>query len=187
MLRAFAVLAAFLFMYGAAAAQSPPSTSGMGTTSPLGVPGTSGASGTGIPLGATEIDPGGLSPMPGSNCSPAAGSSGTFDGGGLTTGSGTGCAPGSSQASSAGAASPQSGNTSPTLIGGGIPLGATETGTSGLSPLIATPAPTVSTPGVGTPLSSTTGSMSAPATSPSSMLIGPCGGAAGVDITSTGC
>src|SRR5690242_9416336 len=116
MLRAFAVVAAFLFISGAAEAQSSMSTSGMGTTSPLGVPGASGGSySTGIPLGATEIDPGGLSPMAGTNCGglstgSATASSGTFDGGGLTMGSSssstTGCSTGSSQVSS-GTASPQ--------------------------------------------------------------------------------
>src|ERR1700739_4850662 len=66
------IVAAILFGCGAAQAQSVMTSPGMGATSPLGVPGSSAPSGsnspTGIPLGATEIDPGGLSPAPLSNC-----------------------------------------------------------------------------------------------------------------------
>jgi hypothetical protein len=67
------VVATILFGCGAANAQSPMTSGGIGATSPLGVPGSSASSRsnspTGIPLGATEIDPGGLSPAPLSNCS----------------------------------------------------------------------------------------------------------------------
>src|ERR1700758_3022657 len=67
------IMAAILFGCGTAQAQSVMISPGMGATSPLGVPGSSAPSGsnspTGIPLGATEIDPGGLSPAPLSNCS----------------------------------------------------------------------------------------------------------------------
>ena len=60
------VAAAVLFGCGAAHAQSAMTTSGLGATSPLGMLGSNASTGsnggTGIPLGATEIDPGGLSP-----------------------------------------------------------------------------------------------------------------------------
>ncbi|MGY3368787.1 hypothetical protein ACVWZL_005912 [Bradyrhizobium sp. GM2.4] len=54
---------ALLFTCGASNAQTAVSSSGMGATSPLGMPGGSGTSNSSItttPLGATEIDPGGL-------------------------------------------------------------------------------------------------------------------------------
>ncbi len=66
-----------------------PVLSAMGATSPLGVFGSGGSSGTGIPFAATEINPGGLSPAPNPNCSmrpsnsPAMSASGTT---GVTTG-----------------------------------------------------------------------------------------------------
>jgi hypothetical protein len=59
---------------------------GMGATSPLGIPGSMGASApsdTGVPMGATEVDPGGLSPIPSANCL-STGASSTFDSGGLS-------------------------------------------------------------------------------------------------------
>jgi hypothetical protein len=66
----------------AASAQTSTTPSAMGTTSPLGTLDTSGTSGTGLPLGATEIDPGGLGTLANSTCN-ASGSTGSiFDGGG---------------------------------------------------------------------------------------------------------
>src|SRR5215468_1248568 len=79
------------------------SPSALGATSPLGIPGATSPSTTGIPLGATEIDPGGLGVVPGATSSnfgcistgtlPGSGStttstatgSSTFDGGGMTS------------------------------------------------------------------------------------------------------
>jgi hypothetical protein len=121
---------------------------------------------TGIPLGATEIDPGGLSPAPLSNCNTSGSTAGissgmtgssasgmgstlsmgsTFDGGGF--GSTTTSICGSSGASvntatSTGTASPLSSagtNSNFTLNGGTIPLGSTEINNAGVSPLIPAP------------------------------------------------
>jgi hypothetical protein len=163
------IAAAVLFGSGAAHAQSAMIGAGMGTTSPLatsplGMLGSSASgrsnSATGIPLGATEIDPGGLSPAPISICNtsgPAAysgmtGSSGSgmpvgsaFDGGGFGSTTTSACASTSASASSAassGLASPLSSmGTNPnfTLNGGTIPLGSTEIDSAGVSPLIITP------------------------------------------------
>ena len=73
------IVAAILVGCGAARAQSAMTSAGIGATSPLGVLGSSASSGsnsaTGIPLGATEIDPGGLSPAPVSNCNTSVSSS----------------------------------------------------------------------------------------------------------------
>jgi hypothetical protein len=165
-------VAAILFGCGAAQAQSVMISPGMGATSPLGVPGSSAPSGsnspTGIPLGATEIDPGGLSPAPLSNCNasgfaansgmssgmtgssasglgstPTMGS--TFDGGGFGSTTTSACAsPGASvnTATSTGTTSPLSTmgtNSNFTLNGGAIPLGSTEINSGGVSPLIIVP------------------------------------------------
>src|SRR5437763_6460744 len=123
-------------------AQSATTTSGLGATSPLGMLGSSGAtgSGTGIPLGATEIDPGGLSPVS-SSCNSGmtsmSGTSSIFDGGGSnSTGSAssTSSCTSSNNVTSAGTASPLSmpGTSSGlTLNGRTIPLGATEIGSAG--------------------------------------------------------
>jgi hypothetical protein len=112
----------------------------------LGSP-TSGAP-TGIPLGATEIDPGGLSPLP---CSSLAGSSQsgaaagtTFDGGGMFS-SGCNAAP-AATVSSTGNVSPlfTPGATSGSLLSGGsIPFGATEIDNGGVSPMITVPSPSL--------------------------------------------
>lgn len=170
------VVAAIMFDGGAAQAQSmmtsPGMTSpGIAATSPLGVPGSSVPSGsnspTGIPLGATEIDPGGLSPAPLSNCiasgsaaysgmssgltgSPASGlgststMGSTFDGGGFGSTNLVCASPGGSinTATSTGTASPLSTmgtNSNFTLNGGAIPLGSTEIDSGGVSPLITVP------------------------------------------------
>jgi len=68
MRRLVAIAAVILMGCGAGHAQTSMSTPAMGATSPLGTLGPSGSSGTGIPLGATEIDPGGVSPTVTVNC-----------------------------------------------------------------------------------------------------------------------
>src|SRR5436305_12654764 len=86
------VAAAVLFGCGAAHAQSAMTTSGLGATSPLGMLGSNASTGsnggTGIPLGATEIDPGGLSPAPMLNCN-TSGSSNSAMSSGMTGSSGS--------------------------------------------------------------------------------------------------
>jgi hypothetical protein len=125
-------LAAILTLSGAAHAQSLGTPSAMNATSPLGVPGATSTTvstptASGIPLGATEINPGGLSPMPFAACPTP--SSGTFDGGGLTSCTATVVQP----SMSGGAPLPAAGS-APTLSGANIPLSATETTNLGLSP-----------------------------------------------------
>ena len=169
------IMAAVLFGSGAAYAQSAMSGAGMGTaspltTSPLGILGSSASGGsnstTGIPLGATEIDPGGLSPAPIANCNTSgsaaysgmssgmSGLSGSgmvstpvgsaFDGGGFGPAMTSACASTSASAgaTSSGVASPPSSmgtNSNFTSNGGTIPLGSTEIDSAGISPLITTP------------------------------------------------
>jgi hypothetical protein len=168
------IAAAVLFGIGTAHAQSAMIGVGMGTTSPLatsplGILGASasGNSTTGIPLGATEIDVGGLSPAPISNCNTSGStaysgmSSGVtglnesgmapttvgsaFDGGGFGSTTTSACASTGASASSAtsgGLASPLSSmgtNSNFTLNGGTIPLGSTEIYSAGVSPLITAP------------------------------------------------
>src|SRR5947208_11244996 len=110
MRRLLAIAAVILMSCGAGHAQTSMSTPAMGATSPLGTLGSSGSSGTGIPLGATEIDPGGVSSTATVNCNASGygsglsgmnasgttganasgttgmtiGATSTFDGGGLT-------------------------------------------------------------------------------------------------------
>jgi hypothetical protein len=100
-----------------------------------------------IPLGSTEINPGGLSPMPLATC--LATSGGTFDGGGLM-----GCATSAGQLSPNGVTGSSMGSLptatpDPSLSGGNLPLGAIETGNAGLSPLLPAPStmPGLSAPG----------------------------------------
>jgi hypothetical protein len=133
---------------------------GIGQTSPLGVMGSSPSVGPiGIPLGATEFQPGGISPLPsgtslGANCSTTdsaasgmSGSTSTFDGGGATGIGMSGSAPssatcsmglgsGSSSPSQTEASATSSGVSGPGQLGGrsGIPMGATQLGSVGLSP-----------------------------------------------------
>jgi len=65
MRRLFVAAAAVLFSCEIGLAQSLMTTPAMRGTSPLGMLGsTSSGTATGIPLGATEIDPGGLGPTP---------------------------------------------------------------------------------------------------------------------------
>src|SRR4029077_6319373 len=86
------IAAAVLLGCSAAHAQSPMTTPGMPATSPLGMVGSSISSGsnniTGIPLGATEVDPGGLSPAAGAICN-ASGSSSSGMSSGMTSASGS--------------------------------------------------------------------------------------------------
>ncbi|AMN42650.1 hypothetical protein [Rhodoplanes sp. Z2-YC6860] len=133
----------------AAQAQSASTTPGIGATSPLGMLGSSSSVGTGVPLGATEIDPGGLSPL--GACVPsdpsmlgASATGSTFDGGGLASATSS-CASGTPNITSTGIASPLSG-APPNLAGGTIPLGSTELDGGGLSPMITVPAPVVPAP-----------------------------------------
>jgi hypothetical protein len=133
-------LAAIIWFAGvtAAGAQAGPNP-GMGATSPLGtiLSEPSPASGSsGIPLGATEVDTPGISPlqMPCPNTS----SNSAFDGGGSTASS----VCGSATTSSSAGISTASGSATSTLgsaVGSGIPMGATDLGTPGESQSIVVP------------------------------------------------
>jgi hypothetical protein len=155
-------------------------TPSVAATSPLGTPGSqqSAASvgATGIPLGSTELASPGISPMltdpmgtmiSGTAClageSASSGISGgisgasTYDGGGLAIGGGTepGTAlPGSAAPCAAAGSASAMASAPSTSTGGdsrtGIPLGSVEIGNAGVSPLIAVPAPTVSSSPIGT-------------------------------------
>jgi hypothetical protein len=158
-------------------AQSVITPSGLGATSPLGIPGSisstgsggsigtilpsTGSTGTGIPLGATEIDPGGLGQLPGCGTTGSTGMTGsglpgTFDGGGMS-GSGmsaSGCITGSTIAGSGGLTSGGSvtslgGSTGSTLGGSAIPLGSTEINPGGLSAPLTVSPPVMTSPCVG--------------------------------------
>jgi hypothetical protein len=155
-------IAAMLFLGGAPGmSQVGPTGStaspGMGMTSPLGGAGSVGPAG--IPLGASELYPGGLSPGPlGSmggtalcgtsgisvtGSTSAGGSSSTFDGGGLAGASGS-CSS-SGTVSGTQNSSLSSATTAGSTLGiGTIPLGATELGGTGISPI--EPAPTLNFP-----------------------------------------
>ncbi len=160
MRRLFIAAIAIVLSGGLVLAQSPVGTPGMGATSPLGALGSPAAgSPTGIPLGATELDPGGLSPAIGSavnsaGCvasgSSASSTSSTFDGGGSTTpeNASTCTATTSGAIAAGGTASPLSSpgvNGTSALNGGVIPLGATEIGSAGVSPMLGVPAPNSAT------------------------------------------
>ena len=120
-----------------------PSSPAMGLTSPLGIPGTTSPVGpVGIPLGATSLSPSGLSPAPfdptASNnpCSSAIPS-------GLSSGvvsSSASCGITPETGSASGTLSMGGGAASP-VGSSGIPLGATELGNAGVSPMITSPAP----------------------------------------------
>ena len=144
-LSAIAALA-LLLSCGAAAAQTLPTPGAppLGLASPLGIPGASGAArNVGIGLGATEINSAGVSPA----VSPYCGSTGPspalsgFDGGGMSGAAATSCAASSVPSSGGTAALPSAPGTP--LAGGSIPLGATELGNAGISPLIGVAAPGV--------------------------------------------
>jgi hypothetical protein len=180
-----AAVVVLLLSCGAAAAQTM-STTPIPPASPLGIPGTIGAIGStpstgstgmarssaGIGLGATGIDPGGLSPAVSPNCNLGSSSSGmastgmsasgagaAFDGGGM---SGTGsagitsgsCATGSVGSTAVGTALSPS---SPGSAAGSIPLGATELNNAGVSPMIGVPAPSIGLPAPGTTMGGATG------------------------------
>jgi hypothetical protein len=130
---------------------------GIGATSPLGSMNFNAPSGpVGIPLGSTEVDTGGTSPLPGvTQCATDAmssvgssGSGGPFDGGGTSSSSGigtscgtsaTGTSPGMANTPAFGLGVPGAGTTST------IPLGATELANPGVSPMIAVPMPGLAT------------------------------------------
>jgi hypothetical protein len=173
---AYVMMIMILLSSSAAQAQSASTTPTIAATSPLGLLGSSSSIGTGVPLGATEIDPGGLSPLgacvpsdlstQGASATNSSSAGSTFDGGGLAnTGSITSsCTSGTPNVTPTGIASPLSGATS-NLAGGAIPLGATGLDSGGLSPMIAVPAPALPAPGG---VTSCTGSLmngSDPATS----------------------
>ena len=132
-------------------------TPGMGATSPLGSPLSNAPSMPGgIPLGATELNSGGLSPTnsstPCSSTATTVGSSSNFDGGGTmsTARIAADCTSGAS--GSPGAATSTTGSTitglTPGSARGAVPLGSTELGNPGESPaapiLSNTPCPGIS-------------------------------------------
>ncbi|MEJ0094007.1 MAG: hypothetical protein WDN46_11395 [Methylocella sp.] len=115
---------------------------GMGPTSPLGSINSNAPSGpTGIPLGASELNTVGESPLAGATpcnsgaatAGESAGLSSTFDGGGSAT-MGTGCGSGGSGLPLGGAGTSGVAGSAPGSMGSGIPLGATELGVPGESP-----------------------------------------------------
>jgi hypothetical protein len=198
-------LAALLLGCGAAFAQMAPAIVGapaMGATSPLGILGaTSSVGPVGIPMGATELAPGGLSPAPldptastdpcfsAGVSSTTTGSTSTFDGSGMNPGTTQGlasfglssgpmglsgsCGPGTSAGTASGTASTSilGGATTGALPGGGIPLGATELNNAGVSPMF-TPSIVASPCGIG---SSTTTMSLAPGRSASGSVGSPSG------------
>jgi hypothetical protein len=144
----FATAALFLSCgVGLAQLAPQPNASGLGLTSPLGMPGNAAApvGPVGIPFGATGLSPGGLSPAPfdptasNSLCSSAMPS-------GLSSGS-TDSSAACGLTATAGAVSgtlPSAGGGFMGSVGNGaIPLGATELDNPGLSPMIASPAPSI--------------------------------------------
>jgi hypothetical protein len=133
---------------GIAAAQAQTTTTpGMGPTSPMSVPSADSSSSNssglgGIPLGSTEINTPGVSPliMP---C-PSASSNAAFDGGGSNQSNNCGSGTSTTSASSAGSTSGAGGmmtGSSGSVVGSGIALGATDLGTPGESQT--TPVPSV--------------------------------------------
>jgi hypothetical protein len=160
------LLAAFSCWIGVAAAQAQTTTPGMGATSPLNVPSANNSSSNstspglgGIPLGSTEINTPGVSPliMP---C-PNASSNAAFDGGGSTLSNN--CGSGTSNTGAAGAASMSGvGGAMPgspgSVVGSGIPLGATDLGTPGESQTTAVPSVSPCLPSMAPSQGSPTGS-----------------------------
>jgi hypothetical protein len=189
-MRYLLLIACATLLLGAAPAMSQVAPSGlgaspgMGITSPLGGAGPVGQ--VGIPLGSTELDPGGLSPGPlgptsslcGTNGTSMAapgmagmtGSGSTFDGGGNVGVSGPcGAVPLGGTVSGTQSASAVAGATAGSALGiGTIPLGATEIVSSGISPLVPVPAP----PPTLNPSPSTTFDSLSPTLSPSSPCVG---------------
>ena len=160
------LLAAFGWWIAIVAAQAQTTTPGMGATSSLNVPSAGGSTSNsassglgGIPLGSTEINTPGVSPliMP---C-PNASSNAAFDGGGSNLsnncGSGASNTGGSSAASMYGAGGTMPGS-SGSVVGSGIPLGATDLGTPGDSQTTAVPSVTPCLPSTAPSQGSSTGS-----------------------------
>jgi hypothetical protein len=174
-----ATLAATLLGCGSTSAQvGGTGTSALSATSPLATGSGSPVAPTGIPLGATEMAAPGTSPAPLSTmgmpgCSAAAGSTSQtatplFDGGGMTGAGSSACmATGGAGAGSVGSSMP----TLSALQAGraGIPLGATEIDSAGLSPL-----PPVSTMFVSPIVPSTATPLSTMASPPSMTGTPPC-------------
>lgn len=169
MQRTSLIIVALLFSCSASYSQTM-NTQALGATSALGIPGSSGSgtSSTGIPLGATEIDPGGMSTAIGTTCS-------TFDGGGLTTPAPMAAASdctSSPNLSSRGTASPLStpgSSTSSALNGSTIPLSSTELSNAGVSPIITIQAPSTESNTIGsTAMGVPSSSSGAPCSGPSS-------------------
>jgi hypothetical protein len=167
------LLAATAWWIGIVAAQAQTTTTpGMGPTSPLGAPsannsslGSNSSNLGGIPLGSTEINTPGVSPliMP---C-PNASSNSAFDGGGSTLSNNCGSTAsnnnGSGAASMSGAGGTVSGPNGP-AIGSNIPLGATDLGIPGESQTTAVPSVTPCLQSVAPSQESSTGSGLTPAT-----------------------
>ena len=159
------LLAALSCWIGVAVAQAQTTTPGMGATSPLNVPSAdsslsnSTSSGLGgIPLGSTEINTPGVSPlmMP---C-PNAGSNAAFDGGGSGLSNNCGSGASNTGASGAGSMSGAGGmmTGSSSVVGSGIGLGATDLGTPGESQTTAVPSVTPCLPSMASSQGSSTGS-----------------------------
>jgi hypothetical protein len=139
MRRLFIAAVVLLWSSEAGLTQSVTTTPGIGLTSPLGIPGsTSSGSPTGIPLGATEIDPGGIGPTP---IGPMSSSSSCIG----TTSSSTGVA-GSSTGMAGGAAMGTTGASS-SFDGGGMASATTSSSCSAPSSGV------VSSTGTASPLS----------------------------------
>jgi hypothetical protein len=122
-------------------------TPGMGPTSPLSVPSSGDSSNSsnpgGIPLGSTEINTPGVSPliMPCPNTS----SNSAFDGGGSSLSNNCGSTSANNNGSGAASMSGAGGATSITgsgVVGSGVPLGATDLGTPGESQTTTVPSVT---------------------------------------------
>jgi hypothetical protein len=165
-------------------------TPGMGATSPLGT-GSSGfnTQSNGIPLGATELNPGGLSPSPCAGMTASgngvAGALSTFDGGSVISNS-SACTSSTAGNSAGIGGTPQAGATTggPTAGNSTIPLGSTELGAAGESPVTTNPAPSIPNPSIPNP--STSGpnvgvmpapSLPGPSSPPPSSPTTPCFGA----------
>ncbi len=135
-----------------------PTAPAMGATSPLGLPGTTSPVGAvGIPLGATELSPGGVSPMPldptvsadpclggGLSASGMSGTVSTFDGSGVatntigTSASSCGGTASGTTTTTAGLGGSNGGAAPGVAPVGSIPLDATELNNGGISPLVTT-------------------------------------------------
>lgn len=135
-----------------ATVNSPPA---MGRTSPLGLMGANaqGPSSSGIPLGATELNPAGLSPLLGGTTlclatgglapGSTGGATSSFDGGGTSGGPGLSLSNTCTSAASSGSPSATSSASGSSAAGGVVPLGATEIGNTGVSPLITVAPPAI--------------------------------------------